>query len=72
MWLKLENDRCAAVALHGIAALLKKDVENYGEEDVLIILTRCHLRKKGHSHAMKGQGEGKMTLAKNTPPGILR
>jgi hypothetical protein len=28
--------------MHGIAAFLEKDVENYGEENVLIILTRCH------------------------------
>ncbi len=47
MRLKLENDRCAEVAifctaLHGIAALHEKDVENYREEDVFIILTRCH------------------------------
>jgi hypothetical protein len=51
MRLKLESDRCAPrllfFVLHGIAAFLEKDVENYVEEDVLIILTRCqNLEKK--------------------------
>jgi hypothetical protein len=46
-WKKTGEPRLLFFVLHGIAAFLEKDVENYGEEDVLIILTRCqNLEKK--------------------------
>ncbi len=41
-WKMTGVPRLQFFVLHGIAAFLEKDVENYGEEDVLIILTRCH------------------------------
>ncbi len=57
-----------------IAALHEIDAENYGEEDVLIICTRCQEIGENNGIVMQWRvkGEGKVVLEKKTPPSIFR